>query len=454
MYTVPSRAASRAGYILPSTEQFAGATTETGRAPRHLTGEALERAAKRAPENGNFLLGLLPDASSFPAPLVLPDDELFYEPKPMLQSFRAWDRLKERNLVTPERRTIYVVPPPSTTGYADCAAWTRPASSMCARKERMPKVDDVVAYMSAFYTGMPVRKLDAQLRFAQWVDEPPTKRARGGRAARPPTRVAIECPGIGETIGVLYRPDPTDTFAQQLSLNDVLDVALELLPEDAYAVLMLMEHDLFEDDDDDFCVGRAFGGSRIAVVSMARYACNLVGKSEHDWPLSHCSFYIDEICKTHAATTQTKKNGKARKMVKPTGEVVSVVVDGSTPMGAAILAAKKVPAEGDNLKDDQLDYDTWLLRTCRTATHEVGHCLGLDHCEYYACIMQSTASVPEDLRQPPYLCPVCSKKVLTATGVEDKDWTAKMKEVCQGRIGMGWQGLQGWCEGRLQELEV
>ena len=30
---------------------------------------------------------------------------------------------------------------------------------------------------------------------------------------------------------------------------------------------------------------------------------------------------------------------------------------------------------------------------------------------YYACIMQGTASVPEDLRQPPYLCPVDEAKV-------------------------------------------
>lgn len=32
----------------------------------------------------------------------------------------------------------------------------------------------------------------------------------------------------------------------------------------------------------------------------------------------------------------------------------------------------------------------------------------------FACAMQGTASMAEDLRQPPYLCPVCAKKVARA----------------------------------------
>ena len=56
----------------------------------------------------------------------------------------------------------------------------------------------------------------------------------------------------------------------------------------------------------------------------------------------------------------------------------------------------------------------WLSRVCKTAAHELGHCFALDHCVYYSCIMQATASMEEDDRQPPFLCPVCLPKLSSA----------------------------------------
>ncbi|KAI9338064.1 hypothetical protein DFJ73DRAFT_779652 [Zopfochytrium polystomum] len=52
-----------------------------------------------------------------------------------------------------------------------------------------------------------------------------------------------------------------------------------------------------------------------------------------------------------------------------------------------------------------------LARVPRTAAHELGHCLAMDHCVYHACAMQGSASLNEDLRRPPYLCPVCLAKL-------------------------------------------
>ena len=74
-----------------------------------------------------------------------------------------------------------------------------------------------------------------------------------------------------EAIGIRFRACADGAFLYQLDLNDILDVVISVLPVDAYAFLLLVEHDLYENEDDDFCCGRAYGGSRCAIVSMARY---------------------------------------------------------------------------------------------------------------------------------------------------------------------------------------
>jgi archaemetzincin len=90
--------------------------------------------------------------------------------------------------------------------------------------------------------------------------------------------------------------------------------------------------------------------------------------------------------------------------------------------------------------------------------------------------MQGSASIAEDYRQPPYLCPVCLRKVaysLAGEGImkspglgrldrsvaAEKRWIAQsyrnMSSYCQGRkrIGM-FGGLYGWLEGRLREVDM
>lgn len=44
----------------------------------------------------------------YPAPLVLPDDELAHDPNYPPQSFVSWKNEKERNVVDGERKVVYV----------------------------------------------------------------------------------------------------------------------------------------------------------------------------------------------------------------------------------------------------------------------------------------------------------------------------------------------------------
>jgi len=246
------------------------------------------------------------------------------------------------------------------------------------------------------------------------------------------------------------RPCPDGTFARQLNLSDILDAAIELLPEDAYAFLLLVDHDLYEDDDDDFCCGRAYGGSRVAVVSSARYHPDLDEEAgidhEHMWPTSHCAAYVRTIC---GATITTKK--KAPPLSQPTNIQ-------STPMGAAIEVSRAKSSVPLNA------YGLWLSRLLRTASHELGHCVALDHCVYYACVMQGTAGMAEDVRQPPYLCPVCVEKVSRAVlnvnpGLDKRQYLADrytaLSKFCRKWLDVGMlAGYHAWLESRLRQLQA
>lgn len=361
----------------------------------------------------------LPSNDTFPGPLVEKDDELYHDPKYPPQSVQ--ECLNVRNEVTAERRTIYVVPPPEIAGEVGfMAGWQSPhgatrkrkrkaadASSARSKALRAPQVEDLVQYLQAFYYPLPVKVLkDKRLRFARWDDG--VKCQAKGQTVR---EFGLEAGK--ESVRIRCRLSPDELFNGQLNLNDILDVAMEILPKDAHALLMLVHHDLYEDEEDDFCCGRAYGGSRIAVVSSARYHPQLdAGQHvdrEHSWPASHCGVRNDD---RSAASDQRASD------VYP-GSAIAAGVDAFTALPS--------PTTGEELST------LWLGRVCKTASHELGHCFGIDHCTFYACIMQGTASIAEDSRQPPYLCPVDMAKVLRATGVRESEHYRALLSFCEQR---------------------
>ncbi|KDR81884.1 hypothetical protein GALMADRAFT_240156 [Galerina marginata CBS 339.88] len=344
--------------------------------------------------------------SAFPGPLILPNDDLALDPRYPPQSLRSWLRLEERNEVTPKKNAIYVAAPPDIGSDVQFVrSWSNPQKVGKLSSVTPPQVADVIDYLSAFYHGLPVKPFPAkELRFASW-DAGTSKRSKSKIPAYIGLNTSTEC------VGIRARPSPDGVFAAQLNLDDLLDAAISILPKDAYALVLLVEHDLFEDDEDIFVCGRAYGGSRVAVISTARYHPNLDRTAnverEHAWPASHCASYM-HACADDSSTRPKKKaklqDDASLPTLPPPHQTVS-------PIQAAIIAHKALPAP-ESLAELR---GLWLGRVCRTASHELGHCFGIDHCIYYACAMQGSSSLAEDARQPPYLCPVDLAKVLQAT---------------------------------------
>lgn len=291
--------------------------------------------------------------------------------------------------------------------------WTRP--KLGAKKTKAvapdhptpPNPDDIREYLEAFYHEIPVKTFAETLEFTTWESGQKRRAKKDAMASFIGLRCGSSCTRIRT------RPCPDGTFAQQLNLDDILDAAIAALPEDAYAILFLVSHDLYEDDDDDFCCGRAYGGSRVAVVSSARYNPALLLSSGddsidlgHTWPASHCMSYVARLC-----GSATAPRGKKRRLGEQEDK------SAASPLHDAVRASKGssgVAAAADDLNTSSSFSGLWLCLLARTASHELGHCLGIGHCVYYACVMQGTAGMAEDCRQPPYLCPVCLRKLTHA----------------------------------------
>jgi archaemetzincin len=336
---------------------------------------------------------------------VLPYDDLGYDPEPDLQSFKSWHQEKVRNKPTKARKTLYVMEVPEITKEVDYMhAWARPQhvadnKMACAAAGLDAGTSQgIVDYVAAFYHGFPTKMFPNRLRFMPWVEGPKkSKKKQPGQQQYVGLATADD-----NTARIRARLSPDGVFRHQLNLEDILDAAITMLPDDAYAIVLLMDHDLYEEEDDDFCCGRAYGGSRVSVVSTARYRPELDEQAkvdtDHMWPASHCKSYVEKLCAEDDIHNTTRN--------KPS--------TATSPIRSALTAASRVK---HNSAPGYLRSE-WFSRVARTVTHELGHCFCLAHCAYYACMMQSTSGMAEDMRTPPYLCAVCLSKLTYAAAVE------------------------------------
>lgn len=508
---------SRAGFLRVPVEKRVAATTRSGRVvPVADAGTSNStspdfnnpgRGAGSGSGSGSDVpapsLPRPPDPSTFPGPLVLPDDDLALEPRYPPQSLRAWANGEWRNRITGGRKTLYVADFPGCEGGVDAVmrGWDVPvlegvATSGLDGRLKQPRVEDVVSYFEAFYHPLPVRVLPTAFRFVKWDDEGVPR----GKAKEKPFMVGLATGSSANAavVGIRCRASPDGLAKYQLNLNDLLDALSGVLPVDAYAACMLIAQDLYEDEDDDFCCGRAFGGSRICTVSSFRYRPAMDGvmgvERGHGWPASHCERFVREACEWWEEQEEMEREreggggmevdgrekggtskGKGKGKKDGGGEIlVDLRKVKGTAMGAAVSSSRNVlaPREASrNKKQAEEDlYGMWFSRIARTAVHEVGHCLGMDHCVYYACVMQGTGGLGEDSRQPPYFCPVCEAKFIwglgemgVVEGGRDGRWMeGRMREVekermeimrafCERWKGVGmFAGLGGWLEARLK----
>jgi archaemetzincin len=343
--------------------------------------------------------------------------------------------LKDRNEVTPDRRTLYVAaaPTPDSTLSGLVNRWCEPCHAEGQASIARPKSSDVVEYLQAVYHGMAVKQFPQKLRFISW-DEKATAKA--------PEFIGLATDD--ECVRIRTRACPDSVFERQLNLDDLLDACISLLPDDAYSLLLLVNHDMYESEDELFTCGRAYGGSRVAVVSSARDNPTIHGDIDldHAWPASHCSNFVQSF-------NPSKTKLKATEQANGTHSAEET----DSPLRTALSAHAALPPLSTSSSGKILS-GLWLGRVCFTASHELGHCFGLDHCIYYACAMQGASSTAEGTRQPPYFCPVDLAKVVRATGTNETDRYRALLQFCERRADVHmFSAYAAWIR-RVLEIET
>jgi archaemetzincin len=423
--------AKDSGYVRPPPEKRAAAATLTGRVPRSGASE---------------WSGL----EMYPAPIVLPGDDLALDPTYPAQSLRSWDRSKDRNPVTEDRSMIYVAAPPDVSEATFMQPWCEVESSIPT-----PSIEDVREYLQAFYHGLRVEHLQVPFRFVEWTQVDDTRRSKA-RSTSSAIRYVGLAHGMESTrIRVRHGSKNQDSiFSHQLNLNDLIDGMIEALPSDAYALVLLVQHDLYEDDDDAFVCGRAYGGSRVALVSFARYNPSLdevqqIDRS-HPWPLSHCKAFVEKQCANEIAQLNDSKKPRKKTKSSLSSETNTTLNQLPTPEATPLSAAVAASLSSPTLETSGDLSGLWLSRVVRTVSHELGHCFAIDHCIYNACVMQGSASLNEDTRQPPYLCPIDLAKVLKATGASEKEQSLALLQFCTKHKDVQmFSALEGWLMWKL-----
>jgi archaemetzincin len=76
-------------------------------------------------------------------------------------------------------------------------------------------------------------------------------------------------------------------------------------------------------------------------------------------------------------------------------------------------------------------YQLCLRRMMHTASHEVGHILGIRHCIAFECNMNGANNLAENDRKPMIMCPVCLRKICWNLQVDPPVYLSQLESFCR-----------------------
>ncbi|RMJ11691.1 hypothetical protein CDV36_008669 [Fusarium kuroshium] len=457
LYTDCTTIADRIGFKRPSLERRLLAASTSG---------------KRRRDTFPIPKDAMMNKETFPGPLVLPSDfltQLNHDTPLYHQSCKLW-RGYTRNEVDEDRNKIFVLAPPifSEPVGEDSDSWDKPIVPESDAGPELPKwtasstqLKDLNDYLAAFYHPMTIQQSKMQLKWRPYNGTPPKE----GQMY-----ICLEVPSVHDLFLIRCRPGKDGVSRMQIHAPDLLDAVLNRMPPKAHATVLLVDFDLYylgDDENNDFTITKAYGASRIVVVSTFRLHPGLDKMldvdREHMWPASHCKFYADGLVDREIDQEEEVQTAKRRKVSQDENLESDELPKSVSALPAAIEAYKKAP---EPKTVDELA-SLWLARVAFAVSRGLGYCFGMEHCTYYACIMQGVSSTRQQSHIPPYLCPICTTKLswelgpLLDSGSKInlqrrwvKEQAVALKEFCgkQNNVAQ-FSAFEAWLGRRIEDIE-
>ena len=92
-----------------------------------------------------------------------------------------------------------------------------------------------------------------------------------------------------------------------------------------------------------------------------------------------------------------------------------------------------------------------LLRSAKVMVHEIAHMFGLQHCIYFSCIMNGTNHFEENDKRPPFMCPVCLRKLQHNVGFDMLERYGALMNVCK-ELGGKFEPARAWYENVYNQI--
>ncbi|KAH7275040.1 hypothetical protein B0J15DRAFT_457235 [Fusarium solani] len=453
LYTDCTAIADRVGFKRPSIERRLLAASTSGKRRRDTF---------PIPED------VMMNEETFPGPLVLPSDfltQLDHDTPLYHQSCKVW-RGYTRNEVDEDRSKIFVLPPPifSEPVGEDSDSWDKPIVPESDTGPKLPgwtassaQLKDLNDYLAAFYHPMTIQQSRIQLKWRPYKGKPPKEGQK---------YIGLEVPTVRDIFLIRYRPGKDGVSRMQVHAPDLLDAVLNRMPPKAHATVLLVDFDLYnlnDDENNNFTVTKAYGASQIVLVSTFRLHPALDEMQdidrEHMWPASHCKAYADGLI----AQEDEIQTAKRLKMSNDEPLESDEPPKSTLALPAAIEAYKKYP---ESKTVDELT-GAWLARVAFAVSRGLGYCFGMEHCTYYACIMQGVSSTRQQSHIPPYLCPICTSKLswelgpLLDSGPKInlqrrwvKEHAVALKGFCGKRNNVAqFSAFEAWLGKRIEDIE-
>lgn len=364
------------------------------------------------------------------------------------QSFEAFRDHSKRRRIKEHRTKIYIAKGPEYTRRCKAQLKQQGANMYHALNPNdwfhQPDLEDICDYISAFYFDLEVQSLDLGLKFTTATREPSTNLGVSEHRLRLISGAAHAGRGTVKMQDRKSVPlDPADkddedeewSFRSELEsyggwhldIQDLGSYIQTIVPGDACALVVLLEHSLFDPTDDIVHYQVSNPGRKYAMVSLTGLSPPFRSKRPYIrasllWPISALVSAPDTYKgmgpEEYPILAATEAFLPFLKSDDSNFDLANREFDVST-----IIETCKRQDVGLKTSDTKLMVQFWLYRVCTTVAHELGHCMGIRfHC-YNTCVMENVDNSYEfdksqDVPMAPYLCLSCLRKVIFALHIE------------------------------------